>query len=97
MVVLHFFAACFHKLRVLLPSGPERRPPCGATAAGRTGVEGERRDMVHFSTCDAAMRWYREQLEVGTVIESGTYEVWRVEQPRQVEGLGHALAKLIAV
>ena len=45
----------------------------------------------------AAMRWYDEQLEVGAVIESGTYEVWRVEQPSQVEGLGHAWAKLVAV
>jgi hypothetical protein len=55
------------------------------------------RYMVHFSTGDAAMRWYDEQLEVGAVIESGTFEVWRVEQPAQVEGLGHAWAKLIAV
>jgi hypothetical protein len=31
------------------------------------------------------------------VIESGKYEVWRVEQPFQVDGLGHACAKLIAV
>lgn len=53
--------------------------------------------MVHFSTGDAAMRWNDEQLEVGTVVESGTFEVWRVEQPSQVEGLGHAWAKLIAV
>jgi hypothetical protein len=59
--------------------------------------EGKRRYMVHFSTGDAAMRLYDEQLEVGTVIESGAVEVWRVEQPRQVEGLGHAWAKLIAV
>jgi hypothetical protein len=43
------------------------------------------------------MRWYDEPLEVGAVIESGTYEVWRVEQPRQVDGLGHAWVKLIAV
>jgi hypothetical protein len=58
---------------------------------------GKRRYLVHFSTGDAAMRWYDEQLEVGTVIESGTCEVWRVEQPSEVEGLGHAWAKLIAV
>jgi|tagenome__1003787_1003787.scaffolds.fasta_scaffold8813945_1 hypothetical protein len=43
------------------------------------------------------MRWYAEQLEVGTVIESGTFAVWRVEQARQAEGLGHAWTKLIAV
>jgi hypothetical protein len=51
--------------------------------------------MVHFSTGDAAMRWYDERLDVGAVIDSGRYEVWRVEQPRQLEGLGHAWAKLI--
>jgi hypothetical protein len=59
--------------------------------------EGKRRYMVHFSTGDAAMRWYAERVEVGTVIESGTFEVWRVEQARDVEVLGHAWAKLIAV
>jgi hypothetical protein len=53
--------------------------------------------MVHFSTGDAAMRWYDEQLEVGMVIESGTCELWRVEQPNEVEGLGHAWAKVITV
>jgi hypothetical protein len=53
--------------------------------------------MVHFSTGDAAMRWYDEPLEVGTPIESGRCEVWRVEQPSQVDGLGHAWAKLISV
>jgi hypothetical protein len=58
---------------------------------------GKLRYMVHFSTGDAAMRWYDEPLDLGAVIESGTYEVWRVEQPRQVEGLGHAWAKLIAI
>jgi hypothetical protein len=58
---------------------------------------GKRRYTVHFSTGDAAMRWYDEPLEVGTVIESGTCEVWRVEQPSQDTGLGHAWAKLIAV
>jgi len=51
----------------------------------------------HFSTGDAAMRFYDEELEAGAVIESGTYEVWRVEQLRQVDGLGHAWAKNIAV
>jgi hypothetical protein len=34
------------------------------------------------------MRWYDEPLDVGVVIESGTYEVWRVERPRQAEGSG---------
>jgi hypothetical protein len=58
--------------------------------------QGKRRYMVHFSTGDAAMRFYEEQLEVGAVIESGTCEVWRVEQPREVEGLGHAWGKLIS-
>lgn len=40
--------------------------------------------MIHFSTGDAAMRFYDEQLEIGAVIESGTCEVTRVEQPRQL-------------
>jgi hypothetical protein len=44
--------------------------------------------MVHFSTGDAAMRFYDEPLDVGAVIESGTYEVSRVEQPQQAEGSG---------
>jgi hypothetical protein len=57
---------------------------------------GQRRYLIHFSTGSAAMRFY-EQLAVGAVIESGTYEVWRLEQPSQVVGLGHAWAKLIAV
>ena len=35
--------------------------------------------------------------EVGALIESATFDVWRVEQPGQAEGLGHAWAKLIAV
>jgi len=39
----------------------------------------------------------RAILPVGTAIESGACEVWRVEQPREVEGLGHAWAKLISV
>ena len=43
------------------------------------------------------MRFYDEQIEVGAVIESGTYEVWRVEQPREVDGLGHCWAKLVSV
>jgi hypothetical protein len=59
--------------------------------------EGKRRYMIHFSTGDAAMRFYDEQIEVGAVIESGTYEVWRVEQPREVDGLGHCWAKLVSV
>jgi hypothetical protein len=59
--------------------------------------DGKRRYMIHFSTGDAAMRFYDEQLAVGTVIESGTYEVWRVEQSSEVDGLGHAWAKLVAV
>jgi hypothetical protein len=59
--------------------------------------DGKRRYVVHLSTGDAAMRWYDEPLEVGAVIESGTCEVWRVEQPRELDGLGHAWAKLIAV
>jgi len=42
--------------------------------------EGRRRYMIHFSTGDAAMRFYDDQLEIGAVIESGTCEVWRVEQ-----------------
>jgi hypothetical protein len=42
------------------------------------------------------MRFYDEPLVVGTVIEDGRYEVWRVDQPREVEGLGHAWAKLIS-
>jgi hypothetical protein len=29
---------------------------------------GKRRYVVHFSTGDAAMRWYDVQLEIGTVI-----------------------------
>jgi hypothetical protein len=58
---------------------------------------GKLRYMIHFSTGSAAMPWYDEPLDVGKAIESGTYEVWRVEQPRQVEGLGHAWAKPIAV
>jgi hypothetical protein len=36
---------------------------------------GKRRYTVHFSTSDAAMRWYDEPLEVGAIVESGTYEV----------------------
>ena len=67
---------------------------------GETGPDrqwGKRRYMIHFSTGDAAMRFYDEQLEVGVVIESGRCEVWRVEQPHEVDGLGHAWAKLIAV
>lgn len=59
--------------------------------------EGKRRYMIHFSTGSAAMRFYDEQIEVGAVIESGTYEVWRVEQPREVDGLGHCWAKLVSV
>jgi hypothetical protein len=43
------------------------------------------------------MRWYDEPLDVGTVIESGTYEVWRVEHARDTSGLGHAWAKLVAI
>jgi len=39
----------------------------------------KRRYLVHLSTGSAAMRWYDEPLEVGTMIESGTYEIWRVE------------------
>ena len=31
----------------------------------------EGRYMIHFSTGDAAMRFYDEQLEIGAVIESG--------------------------
>jgi hypothetical protein len=58
---------------------------------------GKLRYIIHFSTRDAAMRFYDEQLEIGTVIESGRCEVWRVEQPSQVDGRGHAWAKLIAV
>jgi hypothetical protein len=45
----------------------------------------------------AAMRFYDEQIEVGAVIESGTYDVWRVEQPSHADGLGHAWARLVAV
>ena len=54
---------------------------------------------VHRSSFDRRCRdaLVRRPLDVGTVIESGTYEVWRVEQPRQIDGLGHAWAKLIAV
>jgi len=52
--------------------------------------------MIHFSTGDAATRFYDEPLDLGAVIESGTCGVWRVEQPREVHGLGHAWAKLIA-
>jgi hypothetical protein len=37
--------------------------------------------MVHFSTGDPAMRWHDEPLDVA----------------RQVEGLGHAWAKRIAI
>jgi hypothetical protein len=59
--------------------------------------EGKRRYMIHFSTGSAAMRFYDEQIEVGATIESGTYEVWRVEQPREVDGLGHCWAKLVSV
>jgi hypothetical protein len=59
--------------------------------------EGKHRYVVHFSTGNEAMRWYDEPLEVGAVIESGTFEVWRVEQPRELDGLGHAWAKLISV
>jgi hypothetical protein len=39
------------------------------------------RHMVHFSTGDPAMRWHDEPLDVA----------------RQVEGLGHAWAKRIAI
>lgn len=49
---------------------------------------------MHLSTGDAAMRWYDELLEVGAVIESGTYEVWRSSSRATFEGLGHAWAKL---
>jgi hypothetical protein len=58
---------------------------------GRTGRDwrdGKHRYIVHLSTGSAAMRWYDESLDVGVVIESGTYEVWRVERPRQAEGSG---------
>jgi hypothetical protein len=53
--------------------------------------------MIHFSTGDAGMRFDDEPLDVGAVIESGAYEVWRVEQPRAAEGLGHAWARLTAL
>ena len=42
--------------------------------------EGKRRYMILFSTGSAAMRFYDEQIEVGALIESGTYEVWCVER-----------------
>jgi hypothetical protein len=32
------------------------------------------------------MRSYDEPLDLGAVIESGTHEVWRVEQRQHVEG-----------
>jgi hypothetical protein len=35
---------------------------------------GKRRYLVHFSTGDAAMRFYDEPLEPGSIVESGRYE-----------------------
>jgi hypothetical protein len=67
---------------------PERRPDWQA---------GKLLYMLHFSTGDAAKRWYDEPLEVGALIESGTYEVWRVEQLRHVEGLGRVWAYLMPI
>jgi hypothetical protein len=46
--------------------------------------------MIHFSTGAGAMRFYDAPLEIGAVIGSGTCQVWLVEQPSQVEGLGPA-------
>jgi hypothetical protein len=55
--------------------------------------EGKRRYIVHFSNGSAGMRFFDEPLEVGALVESGTYRVERVEQASYPDGLS-ALQRL---